>query len=275
MRFGRFLLAALAAGAPLLAELIPPNDAGVTVGHIHLTVKDVEAQTRFWVDMIGGTVVKGAPVTEIEFPGVYLVLRQGDATGPSAGSVVDHFGFVVKDLPAGLAKWRAAGLTVTQSAYNPNQGSVTGPEGIRLEVFGVPTLKVPVQMNHIHFMVLAPEIPAIQAWYAKAFGLTPGKRESVARPGNIVITDELPGDMNLSLAAAKTATAPTQGRSIDHIGFEVKNLEGFCKKLEANGIKLDGPVRRSGAANSLKVALLTDPWGTRIELTEGIEAVGK
>ena len=275
MRVGHLFWAALLIGGSLMAQLVLPNEAGVTMGHIQLTVKDIDAQSRFWVEMIGGTVVKNEKLSEIEFPGVFLLLRQGDPTGPSAGSTVDHFGFVVRDLPAALAKWRSNGLTVTQSAYNPNQGSVTGPEGIRLEVFGDPGLGVPVQMNHIHFMVLASDIPAIQAWYAKAFGWTPGKRESVARPGNIVITDELPGEINLSLSAAKNAPAPTRGRSIDHIGFEVENLDAFCKKIEANGIKLDEPVRRSPNSPRMKVAFLTDPWGTRIELTEGLASPAK
>ena len=30
---------------------------------------------------------------------------------------------------------------------------------------------------------------------------------------------------------------------MDHIGFEVKNLEVFCKQLEMKGVKLDVPYR--------------------------------
>jgi hypothetical protein len=56
---------------------------------------------------------------------------------------------------------------------------------------------------------------------------------------------------------------------IDHIGFEVKDLDGFYKTLQAQGIEFEGPVRQSANASQLKVAFLTDLWGTRIELTEG------
>jgi len=258
-----------------MAHLMAPNGAGVTMGHIELTVKDVGAQTRFWVEMMGGTVVMNEKLREIEFPGVYIILRQGDPTGPSAGSVVDHFGFVVKDLPAARVKWKAAGLSLTQSPLNANQGYVIGPEGIRLEVFGEPTLPTPVQMNHIHFRIPEKDIPAIQAWYAKIFGWVPSTRESVARPGNFMATDDLPGKINLSLAPAPERLAPTHGRFIDHIGFEVKNLEAFCKKLEAEGVKFEGPVRKSADSQHLKVAFLTDPWGARIGLTEGLTPVKK
>ena len=81
-----------------LAE--PANDLGVRLGHIHLVVKNVEAQTKFWTEMMGGTVVKNGPLTLIQFPGVFIMLRQGDPKAPPAGSIVDHFGFVLKDINA-------------------------------------------------------------------------------------------------------------------------------------------------------------------------------
>jgi hypothetical protein len=31
---------------------------------------------------------------------------------------------------------------------------------------------------------------------------------------------------------------PTAGCLVDHVGFEVKNLDAFCKTLEAKGIKV-------------------------------------
>jgi hypothetical protein len=61
----------------------------------------------------------------------------------------------------------------------------------------------------------------------------------------------------------------TKGRAVDHIGFEVRGLEAFCKNLEASGVKLDKPYsmsRHDGFAS----AELTDPWGVSIELTEGL-----
>ena len=73
-----------------------------------------------------------------------------------------------------------------------------------------------------------------------------------------------------------TLTVPTislsgsdQGRSIDHIGFEIKGLEAFCKKLEAAGVTFEVPYREV-AQLGLKLAFIVDPVGTRIELTEGL-----
>jgi len=268
-----FALATFSA-LPTFAQLVKPNDAGVTMGHVHLYVKSVTAQTHFWTDIMGGKAVHNEKLEMIQFPGVFLILREMDPSGPPAGSIVDHFGFVVKDLPAEIAKWNAAGLKVEQTGTNPNQRYVTAPDNIRLEVFGDPNLPTRVEMNHIHFFPPKQDIPAMQAWYAKTFGATVGKRESVARPGNWIDCDDLPG-VNLSISASDNRRAPTAGRSIDHIGFEVKNLEAFAKRLEEQGTKLDEPIRASNNSKHLKVAFVTDPWGTRIELNEGLSPAAR
>jgi catechol 2,3-dioxygenase-like lactoylglutathione lyase family enzyme len=268
IQFLILLIAAVFAALPASAQLIPPNGAGVTMGHIHLFVKDVEAQKHFWTATMGGTVVQNGQLMLIQFPGVYIMLRQADPSAPPAGSIVDHFGFVWKDLPTTLAKWKTDGVEIEQAA-NPNQGYVHGPDGIRVEFFGDPSISHAVEMNHIHFYPL--DIPAMQAWYAKTFGGIPGKRARVATPGWIDC-DDLPG-VNLSFSQGKTALAPTKGRSLDHIGFDVKDLEAFVKKLEAQGTKLDEPIR-SAPNGTTKVAYLTDPWGTRIELTQNLAPTG-
>ena len=56
---------------------------------------------------------------------------------------------------------------------------------------------------------------------------------------------------------------------MDHIGFEVRDLEAFCKKLESMGVKFDVPYRKVPALG-IAIAFFTDPWGTYIELTEGL-----
>jgi catechol 2,3-dioxygenase-like lactoylglutathione lyase family enzyme len=78
--------------------------------------------------------------------------------------------------------------------------------------------------------------------------------------------------MNLSLDPLRRVPVsyPIKGRAMDHIGFEVKNLEAFCKKLEAQGIKFDSPYRKI-PERGIAVAFLTDPDGAYIELTEGLD----
>lgn len=263
----RALLAAVLAAPAVLAQLAPPNAAGVAMGHIHLNVRDVEAHKAFWTGIMGGKAVRNGPLEMIEFPGVYILLRQAAAPAPPAGSVVDHFGFVVKDMPGALENWKAHNLKI-EPTQNPNEVFVYAPDEIRLEVYGIPELGVPVQMNHIHYF--AADIPGMQAWYDRIFGAKAGTRLCIAcLPRQVPVqAGDLPG-VNLSYSAGRPGLAGTRGRAIDHIGFEVNNLDAFVKKLEAQGVKLDSPVRQVPGSN-LKVAFLTDPWGTYIELTEGL-----
>jgi len=57
----------------------------------------------------------------------------------------------------------------------------------------------------------------------------------------------------------------------DHVGFEVRNLPAFIKELEAKGIKLTEDYKKSNKEmGGAATAMITDPWGVRIELTEGL-----
>jgi predicted enzyme related to lactoylglutathione lyase len=76
--------------------------------------------------------------------------------------------------------------------------------------------------------------------------------------------------MNFSPSDAPMAA--TQGRALDHIGFEVTDLESFTRRLAAQGIELVVPYREVPALG-LSIAFIRDPWGTYIELTEGLDAV--
>ena len=77
--------------------------------------------------------------------------------------------------------------------------------------------------------------------------------------------------MNMSFGAGRVdEPAPTRGRALDHIGFEVDDLEAFCEKLTAMGIEFDISYREVESVE-LKIAFLTDPSGVYIELTEGYD----
>jgi hypothetical protein len=82
---------------------------------------------------------------------------------------------------------------------------------------------------------------------------------------------QLPG-INLAFAPSATEMVPTKGRVLDHIGSEIDGLEEFCKALEAKGIEFDRGYNEVPSLG-LAIAFLTDPWGTYIELTEGLDAV--
>jgi catechol 2,3-dioxygenase-like lactoylglutathione lyase family enzyme len=241
------------------AQLAAPGESGVVQGHLHLAVRDVEAQQKFWA-MLGGTPVQNGALQLIQFPGTFVMLRKGEPTGGTVGSTVEHFGFLVKNLQQSMAKWDAAGFKWEKGVRaDGKQGFVTGPDNLKIEIIEDASIDVPVKMHHVHFFTPSPL--ETQAWYAKTFGAKAGKRAQFDAA-------DLPG-VNLTFSKSDTPVVGTKGRSLDHIGFEVKGLEAFVKKLEASGIKMDRPYTKI-ANSQTAIAFLTDPWGTYIELTENL-----
>jgi catechol 2,3-dioxygenase-like lactoylglutathione lyase family enzyme len=113
-------------------------------------------------------------------------------------------------------------------------------------------------------------VPAIKRWYVTAFGANPGRRPCIAclAQPRMIEADDMPG-VNLSFSESMKKPVGTKGRAIDHIGFEVDDLEAFVASLAAKGINIEAPIR-SPQGTKLKIAFLTDPFGTYIELTEGL-----
>ena len=254
-------LAALCAtlAIPAAAQLAAANSVGVAMGHLHLYTADPAAQQAFFV-ALGGKAVNNEKLQMVQFPGVFIVLRKADTSkGGTVGSTVNHFGFFVKSVPDTVAKMKGLGYHVDQTS-NLAQAYVTAPEDIRVELYEDAAMAGPVRMHHVHLFV--PDPKEAQAWYDKNFGATAGKRVQFD-------TSTIPG-AELTMSKADVAQASTKGRVLDHIGFEVKDIHAAVKRLEAAGIKFDGPIRTSPNASKLQIAFLTDPWGTYIELSQGL-----
>ena len=250
------------AAATASAQPYTPNETGATMGHWHLNSRDVEANKKILVAM-GGTAVKAGDFEIVRFPGVIVNLNLRAGNPPSAGgtdgSVVNHVGFIVQNVQEAVAKWKAAGVPVQPGNNNRlDQAWVTTADGLRIEILEDKAQTIPIRHEHVHLFLPEAVIPAAQAWYAKTFGGKPGMRN-----GAPVV--DIPG---AQIRFAKTATAlpTTKGRILDHFGVDLKDLQGFIKKIEADGIKLDRPYTKSDNGSAL--AFITDPWGTYIELNE-------
>jgi catechol 2,3-dioxygenase-like lactoylglutathione lyase family enzyme len=246
-----FLLLPIAA----FAQLTAPNDAGVSIGHIHLMSKDPDAQKKIWVEVLGAQPSKTGTLEILRLPGVFIIINKADAPAGSAGSTADHIGLSVRSLDDIKTKLAPAGVQVDPTGF------VTLPDGLRIELLENKSQTLPVVMHHIHLAATNGEM--LRRWYVKTFGAENGSRANLptaAFNGNEIDFLSSPG--------AQPPVA-TRGRVIDHIGFEVRDLEAFAKNLQAEGIKFDAPYRAMPNLD-LKVAFIVDFVGTRIELTEGL-----
>jgi catechol 2,3-dioxygenase-like lactoylglutathione lyase family enzyme len=127
------------------AQLAAPNASGVAMGHLHYRVRDVEANKKFWI-ALGGEEVRGQaqtrpgsglgqapgrPESILKFQDVLVFLEQGDSTGGTEGSIVNHVAFRVPE----LTSVEAAGLKVARLNGFPGVASTNTPEGERIELF--------------------------------------------------------------------------------------------------------------------------------------------
>lgn len=259
------------------AELAAPNARGVAMGHLHYTVRDVEANLEFWI-ALGGRADMLGDLGIVSFPDVILILGEGEYSGTSHGAVVDHMAFRVQSIET----VKAAGFELTYYDGYPGVASVRTPEGEMIELFddtatnldftvdhGVidavadrhnRPLPVPITSHHIHLKVPEADVLKAKQWYVENFGAVAGKRWHYEAA-------DLPG-INLNFSAATEPTAPTRGRMMDHVGFEVANLEAFCGQLAEKDVRCEPP--SVNLPERVRSAVVTDPWGTTIELTEGL-----
>ncbi len=288
-RFGTALVIILAfslsisvAMAASRVQLAAPNQMGVTMGQLYYWVRDVEANQKFWVTLGAIPVRTSEKQAVLKLQGLLILLNQGESSGNSEGSVLNHVGFQVSNLQQIMEKVKAEGYKTAPATFGSKAVSnVFSPEGERIELLedrsenvqitfddatvvngkaGGPKMAAPILLHHIHFYVPESSVLEIKAWYIKNFGAVSCKRwhyEAVDLPG-----------MNINISGSPESLAPTKGRMLDHIGFEVKNLKAFYKKLQASGVKIDQPYTK--LPSGLATVYLTDPWGNYIALTEGL-----
>ena len=256
------------------------KQAPIVIGHYHLNVTSVDAHKKFWVDTLGGTPTKIGSVEAIRFPGILLLLNVQKPTGPTKGTTFDHIGFAVPNVPATTTKVVANGYELTvgrepppgQTASPPTAGNygqfsyLVGPDGVKVElVTNKEPNAPPIVHHHVHFTNKM--YVEMQQFFMKAFNAT-------LRPGqtDFFIGADLQGvgySLNFFHWEPAADLVGTKGRAVDHVGFEVKNLEAFCKELEAKGIKLTEKYHRDNTLN-IASATIVDPYGTVLELTEGL-----
>ncbi len=263
MRLLILLLTSFCLSHGATAQLATPNQAGLTFGHVHLNVPDVEEHARLWTEFFGGERLAIGSLTAIKFPNMLLIMYDEAPTMVSRQTVMDHFGFKVRNIQAFREKWEAAGYTLEpdfRGAEGQTNAYLTFPGGTYVELQEDQGLHEEMTGYHIHYRTEGHE--ELLNWYTELFGI------EIRARGSIATTTNVPG-MNLSFGGSNTPRAPTQGAAIDHVGFEISNLEAFCQELERRGIEFDQPYSRIDSIG-LANAFLTDPSGVRVELTEGL-----
>jgi catechol 2,3-dioxygenase-like lactoylglutathione lyase family enzyme len=260
-------------------QVMAPNAVGVFAAHEHLTITDLDSSRAFWT-ALGGEATQVATMNGVRFPGIYILLQanrgrggrnangapaaQASAPPPapasSVGSVAEAIGIKVKNLHETLSKLDTLGIRPEPGA-TATHAAVMSPAKVKVLLTEDPALATAAASDELLMRVSDPAAAA--AWYARWFGasvVTDGK-DSVAK---------IPG-MNMRFVATSTPAAGTKGRALDHIGFDVHNLQDLVTKMQAAGVTVNTPYRAINFGFLTGIAFVTDPWGTYIELNEGYD----
>jgi len=108
--------------------------------------------------------------------------------------------------------------------------------------------------DHIHMAFEDPH--AVTGWYIKYLGAT-------ARPDGMDGVFFGPIRFNMRKAASVVGNS---GAVIDSVGLSYADLDAQLKTLEGSGAKIVQPARAMPGMG--RVAIIEDPWGTRIELVQ-------
>ena len=243
------LLVALSAraGAAQTVRTIPYD-------HIHLAVPDPDKAYEWYVTNLDGQAGENPGRVMFEpftgrrpLPVLLMFLRVPDVK-PSDGGVIDSIGFSVPDVAAKVKALEAAGAKAVAPAV------VVDPWGTKIELVN----DVPGRgFHHVTLRVEDPE--ATIRWFASTFG---GARTRIAG------RDALRYGRTYLVVTKGEQAAPSQGRSIDHLGFAPRDMTADTAALKAQGVKFT--TEPSATPNQLghRTAYVEAPGGIRIELVE-------
>ena len=109
--------------------------------HVGLQSPNPAASLAWFADQFGGKVTKNGQADGINYGGVWLLAKKGDAT-PSAGHAFDHIGFRPINVDNVVVAMKAKNVKVTTeprdlvlaSGTSMRLAFIEGPDGVRIEM---------------------------------------------------------------------------------------------------------------------------------------------
>lgn len=143
----------------------------------------------------------------------------------------------------------AAALVILLAVYAPAQAQSTEP------------------FDHLHLAV--PDIEQARDWYLRHMGGNDGETPETIAFGKWPEEHPLPIQL---LFSRSTDALPSEGSTLDHIGFSFEDLDAKVDELRAAGVEILSPVTE--IPDLWKQAVVQDPWGTKLVLVEDPNALG-
>jgi len=232
--------------------------------HVHLTAPHALEAVNWYVKHFGGEAGRfdragdGTvyPIDRVFYDDIALIFFEREPTGGSVGTGVDHIGFSLRneeEVVTNIIQDGGTQLGDFIEFSGMKIAFVEDPWGTKIELINDADLR---GMHHLHLASADPE--RTLAWYAENFG---GESDSFAG----VLPGLNYGNIWLLVARADAAPAPTQGRSLDHLGWKYGDLTAAAETLKASGVEFTVEPR---PFRGIRISFVEGPDGVRIELVE-------
>jgi len=262
----RFLLPALVA-----VGMLPSIAIGAGYHYLNINAPSPIEAVKWYADHLDCQ-----PITErsdtANCGGVEVVFVAQPVLGGSQGTGANHIGFSFADLAAKMSELEAVGVGgagVRLQRFEDGSlyrdipglfkvGFIFDPWGTRIELVEDPDH---VGFHHVHLSATDPA--ATLAWYRDVFGGEPGRLKGR-------IDGLLFEDIWLLVSQHDEGTpAPTEGRTLDHLGFLVPDLDDFYAETREQGISFQQePTVPDKARATAKQAFLVGPDNVRLAVVE-------
>ncbi len=245
----------------LLMGVVPAIAQSAAYGHVHMNTPEPFVAVAWYIEHMGCTAFarKDACIigtTELRF-------ATGEPSGGSEGSGVDHIGFSFPDLTRQMLELDAAGVKILQPIREPDGffklAFIEDPWGTKIEIVEDEEY---LGFHHVHLRSDDPE--QALAWYGDIFG---GERErfrgtlDALRYGSVWLI--------VTPAPAGTTLVPSEGRSIDHLGFNYPDLDHAAAEIRSKGVEMTDPTAYTDSIGvRRKFAFVVGPNDVRIELIQ-------
>jgi len=150
-----------------------------------------------------------------------------------------------------MRHYRAVGLLMAAAGLALAPGAHSAPADA----------PAPARLSLSFLKFTVSDLPTMQAFYEKAFGLQVQKRLDSSANTEVILTN--PKGLDLALVYYKDKRRITLGNANGPIGFYLKDVDGAYQSAIAAGATSRSAPRSTGA---LRVALVADPEGHEIEL---------
>jgi predicted enzyme related to lactoylglutathione lyase len=151
-----------------------------------------------------------------------------------------------------MKKQHGVGLAMAVAA---GMALVAGAPGVR----AAPADPASLSLSFLKFTVS--DLPTMQTFYEKAFGMTQQKRLDAPGSIEVILTD--PKGLDLALVYYKDNRKITLGNANGPIGFYLQDVDAvYARAMAAGAVSRTAPRSGGGA----RVAVVVDPEGHEIEL---------